>query len=395
MKPAPTTPLQAEASTTTPLQITPFEIAIPDSEIDDLHARLERVRWPSSVPGSGWEYGLDLDTAKALVAYWRDGFDWRKQEQRLNRFPQFLTTIDNQTIHFIHVRSPEPEAQPLIMTHGWPSTFADFAELIGPLTDPRRYGGDPADAFDVVIPSIPGFGFSGPTIEPGWDSARIAKAWDTLMQGLGYSHYVAHGGDAGSFITREMGIAKPAGLRAIHVLEIFAFPTGVPGELDDLTESEKSQMAFMAGFNEHSCHQGVHQKRPLTLAYGLTDSPVGQLAWIVDPMKGLGRYAPPEPHDRDVVLTNVSLYWFTRTAESSARWYLEDARSGAGGAEAMNTVPTGVALFPYNLLSIRKIAERANNIVHWKHYDRGGHFAAIDVPMLLVEDLREFFRRFR
>ncbi|UUD63647.1 epoxide hydrolase [Pseudomonas seleniipraecipitans] len=377
------------------LKVKPFKIDIPHDQLLDLEQRLARMRWPATVPGSRWSYGLDLNVAKQMVAYWKDGFDWRRQEAKLNAFPQFTTTIDGQTIHFIHARSPEPTAQPLILTHGWPSTFADFAEMIGPLTDPRRYGGDPADAFDVVVPSIPGFGFSGPTQEPGWDSAKIARAWDTLMRGLGYDRYGAHGGDAGSFITREMGIAKPDGLLAIHVLEIFAFPTGVPGELDELTAAEREQMEFMAGFNERSCHQAVHQKRPLTLGYGLADSPVGQLAWICDPMMGLGRYAPPESHNWDTVLTNVSIYWFTNTAESSARWYLEDAQSGAGGAEKMNSTPTGVALFPYNLLSIRKIAERGNNIVHWSSFDRGGHFAAIDVPELLVGDLRKFFREFR
>jgi epoxide hydrolase len=267
--------------------------------------------------------------------------------------------------------------------------------MIGALTDPRRHGGDPADAFNVVVPSIPGFGFSGPTQAPGWDSARIAKAWDTLMHGLGYARYGAHGGDAGSFITREMGVAKRDGLLGIHVLEIFAFPTGAPGELDDLTDSERERMTFMAGFNDLSCHQKVHQTRPLTLAYGLTDSPVGQLAWICDPMMGLGRFAPPEPRDRDTVLTNVSIYWFTKTAGSSARWYFEDARSGAGAPDKPNPIPTGVALFPYNLLSVRKIAERSNNIVHWSTFDRGGHFAAIEVPDLLVGDIRQFFRRFR
>ena len=192
-----------------------------------------------------------------------------------------------------------------------------------------------------------------------------------------------------------MGVAKPDGLTSIHVLEIFDFPSGIPGELDDLTDKEKQQMQFMEGFNQQSCHQAVQQKRPLTLAYGLTDSPAGQLAWICDPMMGLGRYAPPEPHNWDTVLTNVSIYWFSRTAESSARWYLEDARSGAGDTRTINTVPTGVALFPYNLLSIRKIAERRNNIVHWARYDRGGHFAALDVPELLVKDLQVFFRTFR
>ena len=380
----------------TSLDITPFTIAIPDAEIDDLNNRLARTRWPDTIPGSDWTYGIDLGRTHELAAYWRDGFDWRAQEASLNTFPQFTATIDDQTVHFVHVRSPEPNALPLILTHGWPSTFADFTDMIGPLTDPRRHGGDPADAFHVVIPSIPGFGFSGPTKAPGWDSARIARAWDTLMRGLGYPRYAAHGGDAGSSITRQMGIAQPEGLLGIHVLEIWsAYPTGAPGELDDLTEIEKQRLTFIAEFDHASGHQGIHQTRPLTLAYGLTDSPAGQLAWISDPLMGLGRFAPPEPRDRDVVLTDVSIYWFTRTAGSSARWYFEDAHASASNPDLPNPTPTGVALFPYNFQSIRAIAERSNNIVHWSSFDRGGHFAALEVPDLLVGDLRQFFRSFR
>lgn len=380
----------------TSLDIKPFTIAIPEAEIGDLTDRLARTRWPDTIPGSGWTYGIDLARARELAAYWRDGFDWRKQEAMLNAFPQFTAAIDGQRVHFIHARSPEPDALPLILTHGWPGTFADFTAMIGPLTDPRRHGGDPADAFHVVVPSIPGFGFSGPTQEPGWDSARIARAWDTLMSGLGYPRYGAHGGDAGSFITRQMGTAAPGGLLAIHVLEIWAaYPTGAPGELDDLTQAETERMAFMAGFNDASGHQGIHQTRPLTLAYGLTDSPAGQLAWIADPLTGLGRFSPPEPRDRDAVLTTVSIYWFTKTAGSSARWYFEDAHTSAGSPEAPNPTPTGVALFPYNFQSVRKIAERSNNIVHWSTFDRGGHFAALDAPDLLTGGLRQFFRRFR
>ncbi|MEG9437854.1 epoxide hydrolase [Edaphobacter sp. HDX4] len=384
-----------QANVSERLDVKPFKIDISETDVSDLKDRLARTRWTDTIAGSAWNYGIDLAWTKEMIAYWRDGFDWRKQEAMLNAFPQFTATIDGQTVHFIHVRSPEPNAQPLILTHGWPSTFADFAAMIGPLTDPRRYGGDPADAFDVVVPSIPGFGFSGPTQVPGWNSARIAKGWDTLMHGLDYAHYGAHGGDAGSFISRQMGIQKCDGLLGIHVLEIWAFPTGAPGELDNLTESERERMMFMAGFNNLSCHQRVHQTRPLTLAYGLTDSPVGQFAWICDPMMGLGRYGPPEPLDRDTLLTNVSIYWFTKTAESSARWYLEDARSGAGAPDMLNPIPTGVALLPYNFQSVRKIAERSNNIVYWSTLERGGHFAALAVPDLLVGDIRQFFRRFR
>ncbi|NJO35202.1 MAG: epoxide hydrolase 1 [Rhodospirillales bacterium] len=378
----------------TSLDVRPFRIAVPDKDVADLKDRLGHTRLPDLIPGAGWDYGVDLNWAKETVDYWRDEFDWRKQEAILNAFPQFMTSIEGQPIHFIHVQSPEPNALPMIMTHGWPSTFADFAGMISALTDPRRHGGDPADAFDVVIPSIPGFAFSSP-MPTGWDSARIAGAWHTLMQGLGYDRYVAHGGDAGSFITRQMGIAAPAGLLAIHVLEIFDFPTGEPGELDDMSQVENDRMMFMFGFNDVAGYHRLHQTRPLTLDYALNDSPAGQLAWICDPMMGFGRFAPPEPRNLDDVLTNVSLYWFTKTAGSSARWYQDDARTGAGQPKPYNSTPTGVAMLPYNLQTVRKIAERLNNIVYWSTLDRGGHFAALDAPHLLTGDLRRFFRDFR
>jgi epoxide hydrolase len=379
---------------TTAEDIRPFRIEVPDAELEDLRGRLARTRWPDELPGVGWSYGVALDAVKDVAEYWRTSFDWRKQEAVLNGFPQFATTIDGTNVHFLHVRSEEPNALPLILTHGWPGSVAEFLGVIGPLTDPRSHGGDAADAFHLVIPSIPGYGFSGPTRETGWDSARVAKAWDALMQRLGYERYGAHGGDAGALITRELGILKPEGLVGVHLLQIFAFPSGDPEEMANLDEFEKPAMEILANFDAVSGYVKISQTRPQTLAYGLTDSPAGQLAWNSELFMGFGGESA-ETLDRDRFLTHVSIFWFTATAGSSARQYYEDGKTGAGYRELSNETPTGVSVFPNDFRSVRAFAERSNNIVHWSQMERGGHFAASDAPDLLVEDLRTFFRRFR
>ena len=379
---------------TTAEEIRPFRIDVSDAELEDLRDRLARTRWPDELPGVGWSYGVALGFVKEMTELWRTSFDWRKQEAVLNEFPQFTTTIDGTNVHFLQVRSPEPNAMPLILTHGWPGSVAEFLDVIGPLTDPVSHGGDAADAFDVVIPSIPGYGFSGPTNDTGWDSARVAKAWDALMKLLGYERYGAHGGDAGALVTRELGILKPPGLVGVHVLQIFAFPSGDPDEMARMDEFEKEGMKNLENFEANSGYLKIHQTRPQTLAYGLTDSPAGQLAWNSELFAGFGG-ENAEHLDRDRFLTHVSIFWFTATAGSSAREYYEDAKTGAGYREVSNETPTGVSVFPYDFRSVRAFAERANNIVHWSQFDRGGHFAASDAPDLLIEDLRTFFRRFR
>jgi pimeloyl-ACP methyl ester carboxylesterase len=375
-------------------RIRPFRIDVSDAELEDLRDRLARTRWPDELSGVGWSYGVALDFVKEMAEHWRTSFDWRKQEAVLNEFPQFTTTIDGTNVHFLQVRSPEPNAMPLILTHGWPGSVAEFLDVIGPLTDPVSHGGDAADAFDLVIPSIPGYGFSGPTNDTGWDSARVAKAWDALMTRLGYERYGAHGGDAGALITRELGILKPEGLVGVHLLQIFAFPSGDPEEMARLDEFEKQGMEILANFDAVSGYVKIHQTRPQTLAYALTDSPAGQLAWNSELFTGFGGENVGNL-DRDRFLTHVSIFWFTATAGPSARQYLEDARTGAGYREVPNEAPTGVSVFPYDFRSVRAFAERSNNIVHWSQMDSGGHFAASQAPDLLVEDLRTFFRRFR
>ncbi|WP_309121821.1 epoxide hydrolase [Paenibacillus sp.] len=382
------------AADPTSAEVRPFRISIPQAALDDLNERLDRTRWPDPVSGANWKYGVSLEHAKELAAHWRRSYRWREHEARLNELPQFATTIDGANVHFFHVRSPEPEAMPLLLTHGWPATNLEFLKLIEPLTNPRAYGGDPEDAFHLVIPSIPGFGFSGPTREAGWNTERVAKAWDTLMKRLGYASYGAHGGDAGSLVTRAMGVQRPEGLLGIHVLQLFSFPSGDPAEMADLSEDDKKRLQALANFTERAGFSAIQQTRPLTLAYGLSDSPAGQLAWNAELFNGFGDTV--DAVDRDDFLTNVTLYWLTNTAESTARWYYEDAHGSGAASREPNRTPTGVAVFPHDFQSMRRFAQRDNPaIVHWSEFERGGHFAAMDAPDLLAQDLRTFFRRFR
>ncbi|HEX9040433.1 MAG TPA: epoxide hydrolase [Trebonia sp.] len=376
-------------------QIHPFRIDVPQADLDDLRARLARTRWPDQLPDTGWDYGLPLDYLRELAEYWRASYDWRVHERQLNAFPQFTTTIQGQRVHFLHVRSPEPDAVPLVMTHGWPGSVVEFTKVIGPLTDPRAHGGDPADAFHLVLPSIPGYGFSGPTREPGWNVARIALAWDELMTRLGYERYGAQGGDWGSAISRELGISVPGHVIGVHLNMLFS-----SGSSDDpgLTEVEKHRLDRSRQFRATGMGYGAIQStRPQTLAYALTDSPAGQLAWIVEKFREwTDGDLPEDAVDRDQMLTNVTLYWLTATAGSSARLYFEAARSGTWGPPAQSSVPTGVAVFPGEIAPpIRRFAERSNNIVHWSEFDRGGHFAAMEEPDLLISDIRQFFRPLR
>jgi pimeloyl-ACP methyl ester carboxylesterase len=372
-----------------------FRIDIAQADLDDLRDRLARTRWPDQLAGVGWDYGIPLDYVRELAEYWRTGYDWRVHEARLNAFDQFTTVIDGQRVHFLHVRSAEPDALPLIITHGWPGSIVEFMNIIGPLTNPAAYGGDPADAFHLVVPSIPGYGFSGPTRERGWDVRRVARAWAALMERLGYSRYGAQGGDWGSSISRELGLIAPGHLSGVHLNMLFA---RVPEDAGELTEEETRRLQALKTFRSTGSGYGAIQStRPQTLAYGLTDSPAGQLAWITEKF---GEWTdggrPDEAVDRDQLLTNVTLYWLTATAGSAARLYYEAAQSGAWGPPAISTVPTGVAVFPREIApAIRRFAELSNPIVHWSEFDRGGHFAAMEVPDLLIGDIRDFFRPLR
>jgi pimeloyl-ACP methyl ester carboxylesterase len=375
-------------------KISPYRIDIPQGALDDLRDRLGRTRWPDELPGVGWDLGVPLDYLKGLAGYWATAYDWRGQEAALNEFAQFTTVIDGQNVHFLHVRSPEPEALPLLITHGWPGSIAEFLDIIGPLVDPAAHGGDPADAFHVIAPSIPGFGFSGPTHETGWNTVRVARAWVELMRRLGYERYGAQGGDTGALVSPELGRIDPEHLAGIHVNNLLTFPSG---RLDDLSDADQGRLKLMQRWqNEMSGYASIQSTRPQTLAYALTDSPAGQLAWIVEKFKEWTDPAaelPEDAVDRDRLLTDVSIYWLTATAGSSARLYYEGAKSW-GQANEPSAVPTGVAVFPMDI-TIRSIAESQHNIVHWTEFDRGGHFAAMEAPDLLVADVKEFFRPLR
>jgi len=354
--------------------IRPFRMEVPQADLDDLHDRLARTHWPDELPGVGDEYGVPLGYVRDLAEYWRTGYDWRIWEARFNRYAQFTTTIDGQTIQFLHVRSPEPDALPLILTHGWPGSVAEYLDVIEPLS---------AAGFDLVIPSLPGYGFSGPTHETGWNRYRMAKAWAELMRRLGYERYGAVGNDAGSMINPELGRVDPEHMVGSHVTQIFSFPSEDPAEMADLTEEEQQQLGTLQWFyeNKFSFNQLMSQQ-PQTLAYALADSPVGLLAWNAQ-LFGEGL-------DDDFVLTNVSLYWFTGTGGSAARMYYEDAH--ATPATEPTTMPTAVAAFGGDFSGIRRFAERDHhNIVRWTTFDHGGHFAAHKATDLLVGDIQAFF----
>lgn len=380
-------------------EITPFRIEIPQRQLDDLRIRLDATRWPAPLPGDDWDTGVPTAWLRELADHWRTGYDWRAAEAQLNSYPQYTTEIDGQTIHFLHVRSPESDALPLLLTHGWPGSVAEFLDVIGPLSDPRSHGGDPADAFHLVIPSLPGFGFSGPVAETGWSVTRIAAAWAELMGRLGYERYGVQGGDIGAAVSPEVGRTVPDQVVGVHV-------NGAPGlpplpraeaELASLTELERARVRRMQAFmREEYGYVAIQSTRPQALAYGLTDSPVGQLAWIIDKFREWTHPRAVEPDkilDRDRLLTNVMIYWLTGTAGSSA--YVGYAQDAPWGEPKRNSgVPTAVLVFAHDV-GIRRYAEEANTITRWNDVDRGGHFAAMEEPALLTADIREFFRDLR
>ena len=383
-------------------EILPFRIAVPQIAIDDLKDRLARTRWPDESPGAGWSRGVPLGYLKELAEHWRTEYDWRGHEAKLNAYPQFTTTIEGQTVHFLHVRSPEPDATPLMLVHGWPGSVVEFMDVIGPLSNPRAHGGDPADAFHLVIPSIPGFGFSRPLRAPGWTYRHIGQAFTELMSRLGYERYGVQGGDAGAFIAPEMGRIDPAHIFGVHVNAMVQIPSMIQilAGLVVFSKVERQRLARFKHFrDEMRGYLEIQSTRPKTPAYGLTDSPIGQLAWIVEKFKEWTDPAaelPEDAIDRDHILTNVSLYWFTGTAGSSANVYYETLHDPSGKKrKPRNTVPTGVAVSSSQDVTIRRWAERENKIVHWTELAHGGHFAALEVPELLVDDMRTFFRKVR
>jgi pimeloyl-ACP methyl ester carboxylesterase len=389
--------------------IQPFRVEVPQADLDDLRDRLGRTRWPGELPGAGWSRGVPLGYLKDLAEYWRDGYDWRKQEARLNQLPQFVTVVDGQPIHFLHVRSPESDALPLVVTHGYPSSVVEFLDLVGPLTDPRAHGGDPADAFHLVAPSLPGFGFSTPIKGAGWGNLfRVAGAFGELMARLGYDRYGAQGGDIGAGVSGMLGMLHPDRVTAVHLNgPVPAFPFGPPIDPQGLSEADEARARRFNQFQADGLgYLQLQATRPQTLAYSLNDSPVAQLAWIVEKFKEWTDPAaelPEEAVDRDRLLTNISIYWFTGSGASAANFLYEGmqafrefvAQAGAEGGGHAGAAPagppTGVAVFAADN-SIRSLLEPTASIVHWSEFDRGGHFAAMEAPDLLVDDVRAFFR---
>ena len=384
-----------------PAAVRPFTIDVAESVLDDLRARLGRTRFPDQLDDVGWDYGTDLGYLRELVTYWRDEFDWRAQERRLNAFDQFKTVIDGLDIHFIHQRSPVEGAMPLIITHGWPGSIAEFSKIIGPLTDPVAYGGDAEDAFHVIAPSMPGYGFSDKPKEPGFGPEQIANVHAKLMERLGYEKYGVQGGDWGSIVSTWHAFNRPTEAVGLHLNMVVAPPpagmedptVGVPPE--ELARSQARQAFYTGDENGYAQIQGT---KPQTVGYGLNDSPAGQAAWIVEKFRAWCdcNGDPESIFTRDELLTNITIYWVTETATSSARLYYESGNAPTSRALGRVDVPTGAAIFPYELfIAPRKWAEASFNITHWTEMPRGGHFAAMEQPDLLVDDLRTFFRGLR
>ncbi|WP_132116296.1 epoxide hydrolase family protein [Actinocrispum wychmicini] len=372
-------------------QIRPFRIEIPQSDLDDLRARLGNARWPGQLPGDGWSRGVPVGYLRELAEYWRDGYDWRVFEARLNEFPQFVTEIDGLDVHFLHVRSPEPDALPLILTHGWPNSVVEFLDLIGPLTDPRAHGGDPAQAFHVVVPSVPGFGFSAAPERAGFGVEQVARMWAELMRRLGYERYGAQGGDLGAYVTPALAKVAPERVVGVHIDGGLGFPT--EQDVPELTEDERSLYEMMQQWGGSSVdHHTLLRVAPQTFTYGWHDSPVALLGWMMQkfqeftPMTDL----PEQAIDRDLILTNITVYWFTGTSGTSS-WFMY-GNTAFRWPEGQSLVPTGVYHGPP---AIRRLAERHNKVIHWPQSNPGNHFVAMEVPDAHARDIRAFFDKVR
>jgi epoxide hydrolase len=377
--------------------IRPFRIDIPEADLDDLRDRLRRTRWPEPEPVAGWSQGTPLAYTRELCEYWRTGYDWRAAEARLNGFPQFRTEIDGVDIHFLHVRSPHQDALPLLVTHGWPGSVVEFGKVIGPLTDPERHGGDPADAFHLVCPSLPGYGFSGKPDRPGWGVQHIADAWAELMGRLGYQRYAAQGGDWGATVTTALAIRHPGPLAGIHLNMVIAFPDRAARDGADLTPQEQAALASLAYYDqEDSGYSKQQSTRPQTIGYGLVDSPAALCAWIVEKFWSWTDCDgdPATVLTRDEMLDNIMLYWLPGTGASAARLYWESFRKPLPGPV---TVPAGCSIFPKEIFrpSRRWAEQRFGDLRYWNELDKGGHFAAFEQPETFVREVRAAFRPLR
>lgn len=374
-------------NTTELTDIRPFRVEVSQAELDDLMDRLARTRLPQPAPGDDWTYGTPNAYLRDAIEQWRTSFDWRAEEARINAVPHFMTEVDGQPIHFIHVRSPHAGATPLILAHTYPGSSVDYLDLIGPLTDPVAYGGRAEDAFDVVVPDAPGYGFSNPVTEGGWAMARVARAYDELMHRLGYSEYGIHGSDNGALVARELGLQNPDGFLGLHVLQLFSFPSGDPAEFERLEPQDYAGLEHMQWFQSVGGYNTMNASRPQTVAVGLSDSPAALLAYS-ELFNSFGNGTALVPLEK--ILIAVTVNWFANAAAGMSRSYLENARVEV--EPQVNAAPTGVAVFKDDFQTIRVFAERDNsNIVHWSRFDEGGHYAALEVPDAVVGDIRAFF----
>ena len=372
------------------LDVRPFTLDVPEADLNDLRERLSRTRWPERETVDDWSQGVPLGYLQEVCDYWQHRYDWRRCEKRLNDFGQYLAEVDGLDIHFLHVRSPHPDAMPLVLTHGWPGSVIEFLDVIGPLTDPTSYGGDAADAFHVVVPSLPGYGYSAKPTRTGWNIQRVARAWATLMAGLGYDRYGAQGGDWGAMVTTSIGQQDPEHVAGIHLNMAIA----PPDPLEDLTEQEQRALASMADYDRWGSGYSKQQStRPQTLGYGLVDSPTGQCGWIIEKFLAWTDCDghPENVLTKDQMLDNIMLYWLPATGASSARMYWESFSSP--NMEPVE-VPSGVSVFPHDIiqLSERWARNRFTDMRYYRALDKGGHFAAFEQPALFTEEVRAFFR---
>ena len=383
------------------MAVEPFKIDVSDSVLDDLRARLERTRWPDELPGTGWDYGSNLDYIKELVEYWRTKFDWRAQEKLINSFSHFKTEVDGLGIHFIHEKGKGPNPMPLVITHGWPGTFFEMYKVIPMLSDPANHGGDPADAFDVVAPSMPGYGFSGASDKPGLNVLSIGDLWAKLMsENLGYPRFGAQGGDWGARVTAKLGLSHGDKVVGIHTTSTSS-PTPYLGPgTRELSEAEKKMLAQRVQWlADEGGYSHIQATKPQTLSYGLNDSPAGLAAWIVEKYRTWSDCGGnvESRFTKDELLTTITIYWVTQSINSSTRLYFESFfQAWDLGKDEKIQVPVAVASFPgENSIPLREWAERSYNVQHWTDMPSGGHFAALEEPTNLVADIRDFFRPFR
>ena len=382
------------------MDVHPFKVHVPEETLTDLQERLARTRWPGELEGSGWDYGTNLTYIKELVDYWRHGFDWRAQEEAINSFAHFRTTVDGLGIHFIHERGKGPNPLPLVATHGWPGTFFEMSKITPLLTDPGSHGGDPADSFDLVVPSMPGYGYSDHPTQRGMSVHKVADLWVKLMtEGLGYRRFGAHGGDWGASVTARLGFSYPDNLIGIHLTSVSRPVYLGPGSRE-LSEAEQRHLDQREGWVQaEGGYAHIQGTKPQTLSYGLNDSPAGLAAWIVEKYRTWSDCGGDveRSYTKDELLTTITIYWATQTIDSSTRLYYESQRDPWNMEQGDSIrVPSGVAAFPKELSSPpREWAERSYNVQRWTEMPRGGHFAALEEPDLLVEDIRAFFRPLR